>query len=187
MVTSIPELIGHHPSFNPLYIMVPLMGAIIAILVQNVLCSGSRSPWAPNRHRNRRAVLLRRPRIIASTTTKPTLMSTRKAIEKLHILDGHEMKTGLKMSAASAMRMITLSASVLMMIILTNCDDDENNVNSARRRSKGPRMPNNIVAGDGFCGPQGGSSALGQASFNSGITTAKLDLDGNPLGTYLAC
>jgi hypothetical protein len=34
VVTSIPELIGHHPLFNPLYIMVPLMGAIIAILVR---------------------------------------------------------------------------------------------------------------------------------------------------------
>ena len=41
---------------------------------------------------------------------------------------------------------------------------------------------NNVIAGDGFCGPQGGSPALGQASFNSGLTTAKLDLDGNPLG-----
>jgi hypothetical protein len=108
-------------------------------------------------------------------------MSTRKAIEKLHILDGHEMKTGLKTSAASAMRMITLSASVLMTIILTNCDDDENNVNLLGG-GQGSSDANNIVAGDGFCGPQGGSSALGQASFNSGITTAKLDLDGNPLG-----
>ena len=39
-----------------------------------------------------------------------------------------------------------------------------------------------LYAGDGFCDPQGGSSALGQASFNSGVTTVKLDLDGNPLG-----
>jgi hypothetical protein len=34
VVTSIPELLGHHRLFNPLYIMMPLMGAIIAILVR---------------------------------------------------------------------------------------------------------------------------------------------------------
>jgi hypothetical protein len=34
VVTSIPELLGHHRLFHPLYIMVPLMGAIIAILVR---------------------------------------------------------------------------------------------------------------------------------------------------------
>jgi len=107
-------------------------------------------------------------------------MSTRKAIEKPHILDGREMKTGLKTSAAGAMRMITLSASVLMTIILTSCDDDENNVNLLGG-GPGSSDPTSVVAGDGFCGPQGGSQALGQASFDSGVTTAKIDTDGNSL------
>jgi hypothetical protein len=31
-----------------------------------------------------------------------------------------------------------------------------------------------------FCGPQGGIQALGDPSFNSGPTTAKIDTDGNP-------
>jgi hypothetical protein len=73
-----------------------------------------------------------------------------------------------------------LSASVLMTIILTSCDDDENNA-TLLGGGPGSSDPNNVVAGDGFCGPQGGSEALGQASFDSGVTTAKIDTDGNPL------
>ena len=63
---------------------------------------------------------------------------------------------------------------------LASCDDDEH----ADLLGGGPGSSddNNIVTGDGFCGPQGGSQALGQASFDSGVRTAKLDLDGNPLG-----
>jgi hypothetical protein len=99
--------------------------------------------------------------------------------EATHISDGHEMKTDLKTSAAGAMRMIILSASVLMTIMLTSCDD-ENNA-SLLGGGPGSSDPNNTVAGDGFCGPQGGSQALGPASFDSGVTTAKIDTDGNPL------
>jgi hypothetical protein len=117
--------------------------------------------------------------MVASTTTKLTLMSARKEIENPHISDGHEMKTGLKTTAAGAMRMIILSASALMTIILTSCDDE----NNADQLGGGPGSsdPTNVVAGDGFCGPQGGSEALGSASFDSGVTTAKIDTDGNPL------
>jgi hypothetical protein len=79
------------------------------------------------------------------------------------------MKTGLKIAVSA----------LSMMIILTSCDDDDH----ADQLGGGPGSsdPNNIVAGDGFCGPQGGSQGLGQASFDSGVTTAKIDTDGNPL------
>jgi hypothetical protein len=78
------------------------------------------------------------------------------------------MRVGLK---------ILIAFSVLA---LPACDDEEHA--DLIGGGQGYSDANNIVAGDGFCGPQGGSSALGQASFNSGVTTAKLDLDGNPLG-----
>jgi hypothetical protein len=78
------------------------------------------------------------------------------------------MRIGLK---------IVIAFSVLA---LPACDDEEHA--DLLGGGQGYSDANNIVAGDGFCGPQGGSSALGQASFNSGVTTAKLDLDGNPLG-----
>jgi hypothetical protein len=76
--------------------------------------------------------------------------------------------------------MTKIIAIVFGIVTLTSCDDEDH----ADLIGGGPGSsdPNSIVAGDGFCGPQGGSSALGQASFNSGVTTAKLDLDGNPLG-----
>ena len=90
------------------------------------------------------------------------------------------MKTGLKTFAAGAMRMIILSASVLMTIILTSCDDDEDNA-VLLGGGPGSSDPTNIVAGDGFCGPQGGSQAVGPASFDSGVTTAKIGTDGDPL------
>jgi hypothetical protein len=62
---------------------------------------------------------------------------------------------------------------------MTSCDDEDH----ADLLGGGPGSsdPKSIVAGDGFCGPQGGSQALGQASFDSGVTTAKIDTDGNPL------
>jgi hypothetical protein len=68
--------------------------------------------------------------------------------------------------------------AILLILALASCDDDER----ADLQGGGPGSsdPNNIVAGDGFCGPQGGSSALGQASWSSGVTTAKIDTDGNP-------
>ena len=68
----------------------------------------------------------------------------------------------------------------LGFLALSSCDDDDSN---ATLLGGGPGSSdlNNIAAGDGFCGPQGGSQALGPASFNSGVTTAKIDTDGNPL------
>jgi hypothetical protein len=78
------------------------------------------------------------------------------------------MKTGLK-----------IAVSVLSMMILTSCDDDDHA--ELLGGGQGSSDPNNVIAGDGFCGPQGGSEALGPASFDSGVTTAKIDTDGNPL------
>jgi len=68
----------------------------------------------------------------------------------------------------------------LSAILLASCDDDDQ---TAQLLGGGPGSsdPNNIVAGDGFCGPQGGNQALGSASFDSGVATAKIDTDGNPL------
>src|SRR6266404_5485192 len=64
-------------------------------------------------------------------------------------------------------------------LMLSSCDDEDN----VQLLGGGPGSsdPTNIAAGDGFCGPQGGSQELGQASFDSGVTTAKIDTDGNPL------
>lgn len=75
--------------------------------------------------------------------------------------------------------MTKIIAIVFGIVALTSCDDDDH----ADQLGGGPGSsdPNNVVAGDGFCGPQGGSQELGQASFDSGVTTAKLDTDGNPL------
>jgi hypothetical protein len=75
--------------------------------------------------------------------------------------------------------MTKIIAIVFGIVALTSCDDDDH----ADQLGGGPGSsdPNNVVAGDGFCGPQGGSQELGQASFDSGVTTAKVDTDGNPL------
>jgi hypothetical protein len=64
-------------------------------------------------------------------------------------------------------------------LMLSSCDDEDN----VQLLGGGPGSsdPTNIAAWDGFCGPQGGSQELGQASFDSGVTTAKIDTDGNPL------
>ena len=70
-------------------------------------------------------------------------------------------------------------ALCLSFLALASCDD-EGDV-SLQGGGPGSSNPNNIVAGDGFCSPQGGSQALGQASFDSGVKTAKIDTDGNPL------
>jgi hypothetical protein len=68
----------------------------------------------------------------------------------------------------------------LSVLILASCDDD-NHAALLLGGGPGSSDPNNIVAGDGFCGPEGGSQALGQPSFDSGLTTAEIDTDGNPL------
>jgi hypothetical protein len=75
--------------------------------------------------------------------------------------------------------MTKIIAIVFGIVTLTSCDDDDHADQLGGR--PGSSDPNSIVAGDGFCGPQGGSQALGQASFDSGVTTAKIDTDGNPL------
>ncbi len=76
-----------------------------------------------------------------------------------------------------------ISAKIIFclgVLVLASCDDDDH---TAQLLGGGPGSsdPNNIAAGDGFCGPQDGSQALGPASFDSGVTTAKIDTDGNPL------
>lgn len=70
-------------------------------------------------------------------------------------------------------------ALCLSFLALASCDD-EGDV-ALQGGGPGSSDPNSIVAGDGFCLPQGGSQALGQASFDSGVTTAKIDTDGNAL------
>jgi hypothetical protein len=67
------------------------------------------------------------------------------------------------------------------LLALSSCDDDEQNAALQGGGSGGSSAVNDVVAGDGFCGPQGGAQALGQSSFDSGVTTAKIDTDGNPL------
>jgi hypothetical protein len=67
----------------------------------------------------------------------------------------------------------------LSFLVLASCDDDENV--ALQGGVPGSSDPNRIAVGDGFCLPQGGIQALGQASFDSGVTTAKIDTDGNPL------
>src|SRR6516165_7696479 len=71
-------------------------------------------------------------------------------------------------------------AFCLGFLALSSCDDDDSYA-TLLGGGPGSSDPNNIVAGDGFCGPQGGNQTLGQGSFDSGVTTAKIDTDGNPL------
>lgn len=68
-------------------------------------------------------------------------------------------------------------AIAISLLAFSACDDEEH----ADQLGGGPGSsdPSNIVAGDGFCGPQGGAQALGMPSYNSS-SPAKLDLDGNP-------
>lgn len=84
---------------------------------------------------------------------------------------------------ATKLSLMEISAKIIFclgVLVLASCDDDDH---TAQLLGGGPGSsdPNNIAAGDGFCGPQGGSQALGPASFDSGVTTAKIDTDGNPL------
>jgi hypothetical protein len=77
------------------------------------------------------------------------------------------MRIGLKMVIAFS------------VLALPACDDEEHA--DLLGGGQGSSDLNNVIAGDGFCGPQGGREALGSASFDSGVTTAKIDTDGNPL------
>ena len=68
-------------------------------------------------------------------------------------------------------------AIAISLLAFSACDDEEH----ADQLGGGPGSSDasNIVAGDGFCGPQGGAQPLGTPSYNSS-SSAKLDLDGNP-------
>jgi len=54
VVSFIAELLGHHRLFDPLYVMVPLMGAIMAVLARFFFMfwkprpAGSKPPWLHN-------------------------------------------------------------------------------------------------------------------------------------------
>ena len=68
------------------------------------------------------------------------------------------------------------------VLALSSCDDDEQQNAASQGGGPGSAAQNDVVAGAaGFCEPQGGTQALGAASWSSGVTTAKIDTDGNPL------
>jgi hypothetical protein len=71
-------------------------------------------------------------------------------------------------------RLITI---VSLSVLLAACEDDSQR--SEQGGGPGSADPNNIIAGDGFCSPTGGASALGDPSYTSSSTT-KIDTDGNP-------
>jgi hypothetical protein len=71
-------------------------------------------------------------------------------------------------------RLITI---VSLSVLLAACEDDSQR--SEQGGGPGSADPNNIIAGDGFCSPTGGASALGDPSYTSS-STAKIDTDGNP-------
>jgi hypothetical protein len=71
-------------------------------------------------------------------------------------------------------RLITI---VSLSVFLAACEDDSQR--STEGGGPGSADPNNIIAGDGFCSPTGGASALGDPSYTSS-STAKIDTDGNP-------
>jgi hypothetical protein len=78
-----------------------------------------------------------------------------------------------------SLKTILLCAGVLA---LSSCDDDEQQNAALQGGGPGSAAQNDVVAGAvGFCEPQGGTQALGGASWSSGVTTAKIDTDGNPL------
>jgi hypothetical protein len=74
---------------------------------------------------------------------------------------------------------------ILLLIVsvsIAGCDDNDNAALQGGGPGYATPTPASDVAGtdNGFCGPQGGLSSLGTASFNSGNVTAKIDTDGNP-------
>lgn len=73
-----------------------------------------------------------------------------------------------------------IAFALSLLLALTSCDDDDDNA-ASQGGGSGSSDPNNITAtGQGFCAPTGGMQSLGEASFNSGVTVAKIDTDGNP-------
>jgi len=71
-------------------------------------------------------------------------------------------------------RLITI---VSLSVFLVACEDDSQR--SEQGGGPGSADPNNIIAGEGFCSPTGGASALGNPSYTSS-SKAKIDTDGNP-------
>jgi len=71
-------------------------------------------------------------------------------------------------------RLITIAS---LSVFLAACEDDSQR--SEQGGGPGSADPNNIIAGDGFCSPTGGASALGDPSYTSS-STVKIDTDGNP-------
>jgi hypothetical protein len=65
-------------------------------------------------------------------------------------------------------------------LVLVSCDDEDRN--DLLGGGQGSASPTPVDPSQGFCGPIGGVAALGSATFNSGTTGVKLDLDGNPAG-----
>jgi hypothetical protein len=63
------------------------------------------------------------------------------------------------------------------LVFFAACEDDSQR--SEQGSGPGSADPNNILAGDGFCSPTGGASALGDPSYTSS-SLAKIDTDGNP-------
>jgi hypothetical protein len=77
------------------------------------------------------------------------------------------------------MKIVQKIAVASFLLVLAGCDDEDH----ADQLGGGPGSanPTDVTAsGNGFCGPQGGAESLGQASFDSGSTIAKIDTDGNP-------
>jgi hypothetical protein len=71
-------------------------------------------------------------------------------------------------------RLITI---VSLSVFLAACEDDSQR--SEQGGGPGSADPNTVVAGDGFCTPTGGATALGDPSYTNS-STAKIDTDGNP-------
>jgi hypothetical protein len=74
-----------------------------------------------------------------------------------------------------------IAIAVSLLLALASCDDNDDNA-ASQGGGSGSSDPNNVTAtpGAGFCAPTGGAQALGASSFNSGVTVAKIDTDGNP-------
>ncbi|HTD16597.1 MAG TPA: hypothetical protein VK673_15545 [Chthoniobacterales bacterium] len=68
----------------------------------------------------------------------------------------------------------------LSLALVVGCDDEDRN--DLLGGGEGSASPTPVDPSQGFCGPNGGVSALGSPTFNSGTTEVKLDLDGNPNG-----
>jgi hypothetical protein len=64
------------------------------------------------------------------------------------------------------------------LALFVGCDDEDRS--DLLGGGQGSASPTPVDPSQGYCGPAGGVSALGSPTFNSGTTTAKIDLDGDP-------